>query len=87
VDTTDGVVMQDAYNWAFINPLRKAFYNLYMTGISVFLALVVGSIEVLQVIAGRLSLQCYFGAYIQEFSFAGLGYVIIGILAGGCRPP
>jgi len=83
VDTTDGVVMQYAYNWAFVNPVRKVFYNLYMTGISVFLALVVGSIEWLQVIASRLSLQGYFWTFIQKVSFTGLGYVIMAVLAGG----
>jgi len=83
VDTTDGVVMRYAYNWAFLKPVRKVFYNLAITGVSVFLALVVGSIEWLQVISARLSLQGYFWTFVQNISFTGLGYVIMGVLAGG----
>ena len=56
MDTTDGVLMSKAYNWAFLNPLRKIFYNITTTGLSVLVALVIGSIELLQVFIsmGRL---------------------------------
>src|ERR1700683_1674567 len=50
MDTTDGVLMSKAYNWAFLNPLRKIFYNLTTTGLSVAVALLIGSIELLPVI-------------------------------------
>ena len=48
VDTTDGVTMRLAYGWAFLNPVRKIFYNLTVTIISVLVAFVIGGIEVLQ---------------------------------------
>ena len=49
MDTTDGVLMVKAYDWAFVNPLRKIFYNVVITGLSVVVALVIGTIELLQV--------------------------------------
>ena len=52
MDTTDGVLMAKAYNWAFVNPLRKIFYNLTTTSLSIVVALVIGTIELLQVLIG-----------------------------------
>ena len=49
MDTTDGVLMSKAYNWAFLNPLRKIFYNITTTSLSIAVALVIGTIELLQV--------------------------------------
>src|ERR1700733_4880271 len=79
MDTTDGVLMAKAYNWAFLNPLRKIFYNLTTTGLSVAVALLVGSIELLQVMIGVLQLRG--GAYdvIAQLDFASLGYVIVAM--------
>ena len=54
MDTTDGIFMSKAYNWAFINPLRKIFYNITTTGLSVAVAMVIGTIELLQVFVGIL---------------------------------
>ena len=45
MDTTDGVLMSKAYNWAFVNPLRKIFYNITTTSLSIIVALVIGTIE------------------------------------------
>src|ERR1700719_2262665 len=45
IDTTDGVLMLGAYGWAFVNPIRKLYYNLTITGVSVVVALAIGSIE------------------------------------------
>jgi nickel/cobalt transporter (NiCoT) family protein len=56
VDTSDGVLMVGAYGWAFVNPLRKLYYNLTITGISVIVALVVGAIEALGLVAEKLGL-------------------------------
>jgi len=56
VDTTDGVLMLGAYGWAFRNPFRKLYYNLAITGMSVVVALLVGGIEALGLIAGKLGL-------------------------------
>src|SRR5271163_1520124 len=56
VDTTDGVLMLGAYGWAFMNPVRKLYYNLMITGMSVVVALLVGGVEALGLIAGKLGL-------------------------------
>src|SRR6202789_1459955 len=57
MDTTDGVLMLKAYNWVFLNPLRKIFYNLTTTGLSVAVALLIGSIALLQVFISMLNLH------------------------------
>jgi len=80
VDTTDGVVMQYAYGWAFVNPVRKIYYNLSITGISVFVALVVGGIEWLQVFSQEMRFKGIFWTMLQDVSFARLGFVIVGLL-------
>ncbi|KLU60856.1 high-affinity nickel transport protein [Peptococcaceae bacterium CEB3] len=80
VDTTDGIVMQYAYHWAFVNPVRKAYYNLSITGISVFVALAVGGIEWLQVMSMEFSLKGPFWNLLNTISFSNLGFIIIGIL-------
>jgi nickel/cobalt transporter (NiCoT) family protein len=56
VDTADGVLMLGAYGWAFANPLRKLYYNLAVTGMSVVVAALVGGIETLGLLAGKLGL-------------------------------
>lgn len=57
MDTTDGVFMNYAYGWAFAKPVRKVFYNLTITSISVAVALVIGTIELVGVIAERLGID------------------------------
>lgn len=79
MDTTDGVLMCKAYNWAFVNPLRKIFYNLTTTGLSIVVALVIGTIELLQVLIHVMKLRGPFFDYIGGLDFGILGYVIVGI--------
>jgi len=79
MDTTDGVLMSKAYNWAFLNPLRKIFYNITTTGLSVAVALLVGTIELLQVLIGMLGLRGEFFDFIAALNFGILGYLIVGI--------
>ena len=57
IDTTDGVLMLGAYGWAFVKPIRKLYYNLIITLVSVGVALVVGGIEALGLIADRVGLE------------------------------
>jgi len=57
VDTTDGIAMRYAYGWAFLKPIRKVYYNLTITIISVLVAFVIGTLEVLTVIAAELGLS------------------------------
>lgn len=80
VDTLDGLVMQSAYSWAFLNPIRKVYYNLSITTISVLIALGVGSVEALQVLAAEFSLKGGFWDFLQGMDFGTMGYMIIGIL-------
>jgi nickel/cobalt transporter (NiCoT) family protein len=81
VDTTDGILMLGAYGWAFLKPIRKLYYNLTITLISVVVALVVGSIEVLGLIADQLKLTGFFWDWIGRLNdnFGIIGYLIIGI--------
>ena len=83
MDTTDGVLMSRAYNWAFVNPLRKIFYNLATTGLSVAVALVIGSIELLQVFIGVLGLRGQFYDAVAQLDFGVLGYAIVGLFLLG----
>ena len=79
MDTTDGVLMTKAYNWAFLNPLRKVFYNLTTTALSVAVALVIGTVELLQVMIEVL--QLHGGAYdvLAQLDFGSLGYLIVAM--------
>jgi high-affinity nickel-transport protein len=79
MDTTDGVLMCKAYDWAFINPLRKIFYNITTTGLSVAVALLVGSVELLQVLIGMRGLHGRYLDAIAALDFGMLGYVVVGM--------
>ncbi len=79
MDTSDGVLMSKAYNWAFLNPLRKIFYNIATTSLSVIVALVIGTIELLQVLISMLGLQGSFYDFVAGIDFGVLGYVIVGL--------
>jgi high-affinity nickel-transport protein len=86
-DTTDGVLMLGAYGWAFVKPIRKLYYNMTITLISVLVALVVGLLETLSVVSGQLSLSGPFwdliGTLDDNFGTVGLGIVILLILCWG----
>ncbi len=81
IDTTDGVLMLGAYNWAFIKPTRKLYYNLIITAVSVAVAVVVGCIEGLGLIGDqfRMSGRFWHGIGRLNDNFNGLGFAIIGI--------
>jgi high-affinity nickel-transport protein len=83
VDTTDSVLMLGAYGWAFVKPIRKLYYNMTITFVSVLVALIVGGIEALGLIADKLSLEGGFWSLIGAMNdhFGSLGYVIIAIFA------
>jgi high-affinity nickel-transport protein len=86
MDTTDGVLMAKAYDWALLNPVRKIFYNVTTTGVSAGVALVIGSIELLQVLVRVLGLHGGLYDTIEQLDFGVLGYVVVGLLllAWGC---
>jgi high-affinity nickel-transport protein len=84
IDTADSVLMTGAYGWAFVKPIRKLYYNLIITAVSVVIALLVGSIEGLGLVADRLALKGTFwdGVAALNDSFGVLGYLILAIFAG-----
>jgi nickel/cobalt transporter (NiCoT) family protein len=79
MDTTDGVLMAKAYNWALVNPVRKIFYNVTTTGLSVTVALAIGSIELLQVLIRAFGLRGSFCDLIVRLELGDLGYVVVGL--------
>jgi high-affinity nickel-transport protein len=81
VDTTDSVLMVSAYGWAFLNPIRKIWYNLTITAVSVVVALLIGGIEALGLIADKLGLEGAFWDVIDALNdgLANFGYVVIAI--------
>jgi nickel/cobalt transporter (NiCoT) family protein len=81
VDTTDSVLMVGAYGWAFLNPIRKIWYNLTITAISVVVALLIGGIEALGLVADKLGLEGGFWNMVGGLNagLANFGYVVVGI--------
>ncbi len=81
VDTTDGILMLGAYDWAFVKPMRKLYYNMTITLVSVVVALLIGGIEALGLISQRLALTGPFWAGIGNLndSSGSLGFIIIGV--------
>ncbi|WP_407314539.1 HoxN/HupN/NixA family nickel/cobalt transporter [Desulfosporosinus sp. SB140] len=79
MDTADGVFMTTAYHWAFSTPLRKIYYNLSVTGLSVIAALFIGLIELAQIITPKLGLNGGVWGWIQNLNFGGIGYLLVGL--------
>jgi high-affinity nickel-transport protein len=81
VDTTDSVLMVGAYGWAFLNPIRKIWYNLTITAISVVVAVLIGGIEALGLVADRLGLEGRFWNMVGGLNdgLANFGYLVVGI--------
>ena len=81
VDTTDNILMLGAYGWAFVKPVRKLYYNMTITLVSVVVALVVGGIEALGLFAGRFHFSGMFWDTVRKVNdnFGMLGYLIIGL--------
>jgi nickel/cobalt transporter (NiCoT) family protein len=81
IDTSDSILMLGAYGWAFVKPIRKLYYNLTITAVSVVVAVVVGGIEALGLIGNQLTLTGGFWDAIGALNdnFGTLGYLIVGI--------
>ncbi len=81
VDTTDGVLMLGAYEWAFVRPIRRVYYNLTITLVSVIVALLVGGIEAFGLIGEELSLKGGVWRLLDVLNshFDMLGFVVIGV--------
>ncbi len=81
VDTTDGILMLGAYGWAYVKPIRKLYYNMTITLVSVLVALVIGGIEALGIVGDQLELKGPFWDFVGHLNdnFGAIGYIIIGI--------
>jgi high-affinity nickel-transport protein len=83
MDTTDSILMLGAYGWAFVKPIRKLYYNLTITAVSVVIAVIVGGLETLNLIGDQLGLTDgggFWGAIGSlNGNFGILGFVIVGI--------
>jgi nickel/cobalt transporter (NiCoT) family protein len=81
VDTTDGVMMLGAYDWAFVKPMRKLYYNMTITLVSIAVALLIGTIETLGLISDKLALTGRFWDWVAMLNanFNNLGFLIIGV--------
>ncbi|MDJ0347425.1 HoxN/HupN/NixA family nickel/cobalt transporter [Streptomyces sp. H10-C2] len=81
LDTIDGSFMNFAYGWAFSNPVRKIYYNLTITGLSVAVALVIGTVELLALLADKLALRGGFWSWIAHLDLNTVGFVVVGLFA------
>jgi nickel/cobalt transporter (NiCoT) family protein len=79
MDTADGAFMSKAYRWAFSSPLRKIYYNITTTALSVSVALIIGTIELLQVLGDKLKLSGIFFDLLGKLDFEILGYGIVAM--------
>jgi nickel/cobalt transporter (NiCoT) family protein len=81
LDTIDGSFMNFAYGWAFSHPVRKVYYNITITGLSVAIALIIGTIELLGLAVDKFSLRGGVWQWIAQININTLGYVIVGLFA------
>jgi nickel/cobalt transporter (NiCoT) family protein len=79
VDTTDGILMLGAYGWAYVKPIRKLYYNLNITLVSVLIAFAIGGVEVLSILADKLGLHGGLWDWVGELDFGIIGLAIIAI--------
>jgi nickel/cobalt transporter (NiCoT) family protein len=79
LDTIDGAFMNFAYGWAFAKPVRKVYYNLTITGLSVAVALIIGTIELVSILTDRLHIRTGPLAAIGGLDLNYVGFVIVGL--------
>ncbi len=79
MDTADGAFMSHAYGWAFSKPVRKVYYNITITGLSVAVALVIGGIELLSILADELGISSGPLATLAGLDLNYVGYAIVGL--------
>ncbi|MCW2530117.1 MAG: high-affinity nickel-transporter, partial [Pseudonocardiales bacterium] len=78
-DTIDGTFMNFAYGWAFSKSVRKVFYNIIITTLSIVVAVLIGGLEVLQVLSGQLNLTGGIWDYANNFDLNTAGYIIVSV--------
>jgi high-affinity nickel-transport protein len=83
MDSLDGIFMTKAYSWAFTSPLRKIYYNITTTGLSIFVAFVIGTIQLIGVLADKTSIDNYQPfTMIAAFDLNKVGYFIVASFVG-----
>jgi nickel/cobalt transporter (NiCoT) family protein len=82
LDTIDGTFMNFAYEWAFSNPVRKVYYNITITGLSVAVALLIGTVEFLALMVQELHLGGPFWTWVGGLNINTMGFVIVGLFVG-----
>jgi high-affinity nickel-transport protein len=78
-DTADGVFMNFAYGWAFFRPIRKVYYNITITGLSVAVAFVIGTIELVSVLGQQLNRSGGIWDFAANFNLNHAGFFIVGL--------
>lgn len=78
-DTADGMFMTKAYKWAFHTPVRKLYYNLTVTALAVIAALIIGVIELGQVLSEEFGMEGLFWTWLQDIDFGTLGYILVAL--------
>jgi high-affinity nickel-transport protein len=81
LDTIDGSFMNFAYGWAFSHPVRKVYYNITITGLSVVVALVIGTVELAGLLGREFSLGGPFWTWVEGLNINTLGFFIVGLFA------
>jgi high-affinity nickel-transport protein len=79
LDTIDGSFMNFAYGWAFSQPVRKVYYNITITALSVAVALMIGTIELLSIAAEQLGLEGGFWSWVTGIDLNAVGYIVVGL--------
>jgi nickel/cobalt transporter (NiCoT) family protein len=79
LDTIDGSFMNFAYGWAFSQPVRKVYYNMTVTGLSVAVALIIGTIELLSIATEKLGLTGGFWEWVSSIDLNAVGYIVVGL--------
>jgi high-affinity nickel-transport protein len=79
LDTLDGSFMNFAYEWSFSKPVRKLYYNITITGLSVLIALLIGTVELAGLLAQKLGAQGSFWQWVENINLNELGFVIVGL--------
>jgi nickel/cobalt transporter (NiCoT) family protein len=78
-DTLDGCFMNFAYGWAFARPVRKVYYNLVITGLSIAAAFLIGTVELLGILTSELHLHGAFWDFMANFDINKAGFTIAGL--------
>ena len=79
LDTIDGAFMNFAYGWAFSKPVRKVYYNITITGLSVVIAFIIGTVELMSILADKLSLSGGVWSFVSNLDLNVVGYFIVGL--------